>query len=178
MANGVSTWTIPNVNVPPSDVLVTSNKGGVDSEDVVITGAEDASAQVVATITGDTNAVQIGQAVSLDGLASTGTITNYAWSVTPTTGATLTGTGSARTFTATAAGVYTVSMTVTGAARATPRPTPTRSRSPSASATPVANAGPDQIGRRPDLDGDPGRHRRRRSPRRSAGLQTGGPAVT
>ena len=49
-------------------MLVTSNKGGVDSEDVVITGAEDPSAQVVATITGDTNAVQMGQAVSLDGL--------------------------------------------------------------------------------------------------------------
>ena len=104
VANGVSTWTIPNVAVPPSDVLVTSNRGGVDSEDVVITGAEDPAAQVVATITGDTNAVQIGQAVSLDGLASTGTVTSYAWSVTPTTGATLTGTGSARTFTATRSG--------------------------------------------------------------------------
>ncbi len=52
VANGVSTWTIPNVAVPPSDVLVTSNRGGVDSEDVVITGAEDPAAQVVATITG------------------------------------------------------------------------------------------------------------------------------
>ena len=34
-------WTVPSVNVPPSDVLVTSDKGGVDSDDVVITGAED-----------------------------------------------------------------------------------------------------------------------------------------
>ena len=115
VANGVSTWTIPNVAVPPSDVLVTSNRGGVDSEDVVIKGAEDPAAQVVATITGDTNTVQIGQAVSLDGLASTGTVTNYAWSVTPTTGATLTGTGAARTFTASAAGEYAVKLTVTGA---------------------------------------------------------------
>ena len=101
MVNGVSTWSIPNVNVPPSDVLVTSNKGGVDSEDVVITGGQDASAQVVAVITGDTNAVQVGQSVSLDGLASTGTVTGYAFSVSPA-GATLTGTGSARTFIATA----------------------------------------------------------------------------
>ena len=83
VVNGVSTWTIPNVNVPPSDVLVTSNKGGVDSEDVVITGAQDAAAQVVAVITGDTNAVQVGQPVSLDGLASTGTVTGYALSVSP-----------------------------------------------------------------------------------------------
>ena len=145
VANGVSTWTIPNVAVPPSDVLVTSNRGGVDSEDVVITGAEDPAAQVVATITGDTNTVQIGQAVSLDGLASTGTVTNYAWSVTPTTGASLTGTGAARTFTATAAGDYTVKMTVTGAQGFTSTDTFKITVS-DASATPVADAGPDQVG--------------------------------
>ncbi len=145
VANGVSTWTIPNVAVPPSDVLVTSNRGGVDSEDVVITGAEDPAAQVVATITGDTNTVQIGQAVSLDGLASTGTVTNYAWSVTPTTGASLTGTGAARTFTATAAGDYTVKMTVTGAQGFTSTDTFKITVS-DASATPVADAGPAQVG--------------------------------
>ena len=145
-ANGVSTWSIPNVNVPPSDVLVTSNKGGVDSEDVVITGAEDPSAQVVATITGDTNAVQIGQAVSLDGLASTGSITSYAWSVSPTTSASLTGTGSARTFSASAAGVYTVSMTVTGAGAGNTSTDTFKITVSSANAAPAANAGADQTG--------------------------------
>ena len=146
LANGVSTWSIPNVNVPPSDVLVTSNKGGVDNDDVVITGAEDPSAQVVATITGDTNAVQMGQAVSLDGLASTGSITNYAWSVSPTTGATLTGTGSARTFSASTAGVYTVSMTVTGAGAGNTSTDTFKITVSSPTAPPVANAGPDQNG--------------------------------
>ena len=103
-SGGVTTWTVPNLPVPPSEVLVTSNKGGVDSEDVVITGAEDPSAQVVATITGDTNSVQVGQAVTLDALASVGTITSYNWSVSPA--ASLTGTGGSRTFTATTPGTY------------------------------------------------------------------------
>ncbi len=83
-ANNVKTWTIANVPVPPADVMVTSSKGGVGTEDVVITGAEDPSAQVVATIAADTNAVQTGQQVTLDGLASVGTISSYAWSVSPT----------------------------------------------------------------------------------------------
>jgi hypothetical protein len=177
VANGVSTWSIPSVNVPPSDVLVTSDKGGVDSEDVVITGAEDPSAQVVATITGDTNAVQIGQAVSLDGLASTGSINSYAWSVSPTTGATLTGTGSARTFSATAAGVYTVSMTVAGAGAGNTSTDTFKITVSSPSAPPSANAGPDQAGVVPTstvtLDGTGSTFAST-----FAWVQTGGPAVT
>jgi hypothetical protein len=177
VANGVSTWSIPSVNVPPSDVLVTSNKGGVDSEDVVITGAEDPSAAVVATISGDTNAVQVGQAVSLDGLASTGTINSYAWSVSPTAGATLTGTGSARTFSASAAGVYTVSMTVTGAGAGNTSTDTFKITVSSPSAPPVANAGPDQNGVVPTstvtLDGTGSTFASTFS-----WLQTGGPAVT
>ena len=177
LANGVSTWSIPNVNVPPSDVLVTSDKGGVDNDDVVITGSEDPSAQVVATITGDTNAVQIGQAVSLDGLASTGTINSFAWSVAPTTGATLTGTGSARTFTATAAGVYTVSLTVTGAGAGNSSTDTFKITVSSPSAPPVANAGPDQTGVVPTstvtLDGTGSTFAST-----FAWTQTGGPAVT
>ena len=177
IANGVSTWSIPNVNVPPSDVLVTSNKGGVDSDDVVITGAEDPSAQVVATISGDTNAVQVGQAVSLDGLASTGSITSYAWSVTPTTGATLTGTGSARTFSASTAGVYTVSMTVTGAGAGNTSTDTFKITVSSPSAPPVANAGPDQTGVVPTstvtLDGTGSTFAST-----FAWTQTGGPTIT
>ena len=128
VANGVTTWTIPTLDVPPADVLVTSDKGGVDTEDVVITGAEDASVGVVAAIQGDLNTVQIGQTVTLDGLASTGTITGYNWTVTPA-GATVTpvaADGSSVTFKATAAEPtrwHSRSM-----ARATPAPTATRSR--------------------------------------------------
>ncbi len=175
VANGISTWTIPNVNVPPSDAMVTSNKGGVDSEDVVITGGQDAAAQVVAVITGDTNSVQVGQSVSLDGLASTGTVTGTTFSVSPA-GATLTGTGSARTFIATSPGVYTVSMTVTGAGGFTSTDKFVITVS-DASATPVADAGPDQIGATPTstvtLDGTGSKFAST-----FAWLQTGGPAVT
>src|SRR4051794_20545395 len=175
IANGVSSWSIPNVNVPPSDVMVTSNKGGVDSEDVVITGSEDPSAQVVATITGSANAVQVGQAVSLDGLASTGSITNYAWSVSPNTS--LTGAGAARTFSATTAGVYTVSMTVTGAGAGNTSTDTFKITVSDPSAPPVSNAGPDQAGVVPTstvtLNGTGSTFAST-----FAWLQTGGPAVT
>jgi len=177
VANGISSWSIPNVNVPPSDVLVTSDKGGVDTEDVVITGAEDPSAQVVATITGSSHDVQVGQAVSLDGLASTGSITSYSWSVSPTAGASLTGTGSARTFSATTGGVYTVSMTVTGAGAGNTSTDTFKITVSSPSAPPVANAGPDQAGVVPTstvtLDGTGSTFASTYS-----WLQTGGPAVT
>ena len=127
-------------------MLVTSDKGGVDTEDVVITGAEDASVGVVATIQGDLNTVQIGQTVTLDGLASTGTITGYNWSVTPA-GATVTpvaADGSSVTFKATAAGTYTVALTVNGKSNSsTDRYT---IEVLSGNAEPVANAGPDQPG--------------------------------
>jgi hypothetical protein len=144
VANGVTTWTIPALDVPPADVIVTSNKGGVDTEDAVITGAEDPSVGVVATIRADLNTVQIGQTVTLDGLASTGTVTGYSWSVTPA-GATLTGTvPESRTFKATAAGTYTVALTVTGKSNSsTDRYT---IEVLSSNADPVADAGPDQPG--------------------------------
>lgn len=176
IANGVSSWSIPNVNVPPSDVMVTSNKGGVDSEDVVITGSQDTAVQVVATITGGASAVQTGQSVALDALASTGTITSYTWSVSPTTGASLTGTGSARTFVATAAGVYTVSLTITGALGFSSTDTFKITVS-DPSAPPVSNAGPDQVGVVPTstvtLNGTGSTFAST-----FAWLQTGGPAVT
>ncbi len=115
-ANGAVTWTFPGQPVPPDDVTVTSDRGGVGTEDVVITGADDPSAAVVATITGDTHAAQVGQNVSLDALASAGTITSYSWSVTPANGASLNGANATgKTFNATAPGTYTVKLTVTGA---------------------------------------------------------------
>jgi hypothetical protein len=144
VANGVTTWTVPKLEVPPADVIVTSNNGGVDTEDAVITGAEDPSVGVVATIRADSNTVQIGQTVTLDGLASTGTVTGYAWSVSPD-GATLTGTvPESRTFKATAAGTYTVALTVNGKSNSsTDRYT---IEVLSSNADPVADAGPDQPG--------------------------------
>jgi len=176
-ANGVKSWTISGVDVPPADVTVTSDRGGVGTEDVVITGAENPSAQVVATISGDTNSVQVGQAVTLDGLASTGTITSYAWSVNPTTNATLTGTGSARTFSATAAGTYKVNLTVTGSGAGNTDSDEFTITVADPNAAPVANAGPDQAGVVPTstvtLDGTGSKYAST-----YAWTQTGGPAVT
>ena len=146
VANGVTTWTIPALDVPPADVIVTSDKGGVDTEDVVITGAEDASVGVVAAITGDLSQVQIGQTVTLDGLASTGTITGYAWSVSPA-GATVSPVatdGSSVTFKATAAGNYVVKLVVTGKSNTSTATYDVEVLS--GNADPVANAGPDQLG--------------------------------
>ena len=146
VANGVTTWTIPALDVPPADVLVTSDKGGVDTEDVVITGAEDASVGVVAIINGDLDTVQIGQTVTLDGLASTGTVTGYSWSVSPA-GATVTpvaADGSSVTFKATAAGSYTVKLTATGKNNTSTATYPIEVLS--GNAEPVANAGADQPG--------------------------------
>ena len=174
-SGGVTTWTVPNLPVPPSEVLVTSNKGGVDSEDVVITGAEDPSAQVVATITGDTNSVQVGQAVTLDALASVGTITSYNWSVSPA--ASLTGTGGSRTFSATTPGTYVVTLTVAGNGAgntSTDRYTVTVS---DPAAPPVADAGANQTGIVPTstvtLDGTASKFASS-----FAWVQSGGPAVT
>src|SRR3954462_3492653 len=115
VVNGVTTWTIPALDVPPAEVMVTSNKGGVDTDDVVITGAEDKAAGVVALISGDANTVQVGQTVTLDALSSTGTITGYSWSVSPA-GATLSTVPdpASATFKATAPGIYDVALTVTG----------------------------------------------------------------
>jgi hypothetical protein len=147
VTNGVSKWTLPTLNVPPAEVMVTSDRGGVDSEDVVITGAEDPAVGVQSVITADTTAVQTNQTVTLDGLSSTGTVTGFAWNiVSPATGATLTNVaadGSSVTFKATAAGTYDVALTVTGKAN-----TSTSHVSivvSTANAAPVADAGPDQL---------------------------------
>ncbi|MFL6132252.1 MAG: PKD domain-containing protein, partial [Nocardioidaceae bacterium] len=143
---GTTSWSIPGLEVPPADVIVTSDKGGVDTDDVVITGAEDPSVGVVAAITGDANTVQIGQTVTLDGLSSTGTITGYDWSVSPT-GAALfpvATDGSSVTFRANVAGTFTVKLTVTGKNNTDTATYPIEVLS--GSAEPVANAGPDQVG--------------------------------
>jgi hypothetical protein len=177
-ANGAVTWTFPGLPVPPDDVTVTSDRGGVGTEDVVITGADDPSAAVVATITGDTHAAQVGQSVSLDALASAGTITSYSWSVTPATGASLNGVNATgRTFNATAPGTYTVKLTVTGAGAGNTSSDTWVIDVSDPAALPVANAGPDQLNVTPTstvtLDGTASKFASTYS-----WVQTAGPALT
>ncbi|HEY4569400.1 MAG TPA: hypothetical protein VIH10_08035, partial [Kribbella sp.] len=84
--------------------------------------------------------------VTLDGTASSGTITSSAFSMTGPAGATLTGTGLTRTFKATAAGTYVVKLTVTGAGTGNTSTATTTINVSDAGAAPVADAGPDQLG--------------------------------
>jgi hypothetical protein len=158
-ANGVTNWSIPTLAVPPSDVIVTSDKGGVDTEDVVITGAEDPAVGVVANITADTTDLQVNQTATLDGLASSGSVTGYDWTIlSPASGGTLTPVatdGSSVTFKASATGTYTVQLTVSGKSNTSTATVDLTVAS--ANAAPIANAGPDQLGVTPtsvvNLDG-------------------------
>jgi hypothetical protein len=145
-ATGATTWTFANLPVPPDNVTVTSDKGGVGTGDVVITGADNPAADVVATLVPDSTAVQVGQTISVDGTTSAGTITGSSFSMTPATGATLTGTGLVRSFRATTAGSYTVSLTVTGNGAGNTSTDKVTIVASDPTAPPVANAGPDQTG--------------------------------
>jgi hypothetical protein len=145
-ATGAVTWNFPGLPVPPDNVTVTSDKGGVGTDDVVITGADNPAADVVATIVPDTTSVQVGQTITLDGTTSAGTITGSSFSMTPATGATLTGTGLTRTFKATTAGSYIVSLTVTGTGTGNTSTDKVTIVASDPSAPPVADAGPDQVG--------------------------------
>ena len=53
-------FTVPTIAVPPADVTVTSTKGGTDSDDVVITGADFTAVQVVASISTDVDQRRCG----------------------------------------------------------------------------------------------------------------------
>jgi PKD repeat protein len=176
-ATGATTWTFANLPVPPDNVTVSSDKGGVGIGDVVITGADNPAADVVATLTASANAVQVGQTVSLDGTSSSGTITGSSFSMTPSSGATLTGTGLSRTFNASAAGTYTVTLTVTGAGTANTSTDKATIVVSDANAAPVADAGPDQLGVVPTsvvtLDGSASKFAST-----YAWTQTAGPALT
>ncbi len=147
VAQGRTTWTIPNLAVPPPEVTVTSAEGGSDSDDVVVTGGEDTALDVTAVITSDATQVQTNQTLTLDGLASAGTVSSYAWSVTPATGARLTpvgANGSSVTFVATAAGTYEVALTVSGRSSTSTARTTITVASPNVA--PVADAGADLAG--------------------------------
>ena len=144
-STGSVTWTFPNQGVPLDEVTVTSDKGGVDTEDVVITGTDDPSAAVVATLVPDATAAQTGQTLTLDATTSAGTITGYSFSVSPTAGATLTGTGPSRTFVATAAGTYVITLTVTGSGAGNTSTDKVTIVVSDPAAPPVADAGPNQV---------------------------------
>jgi PKD repeat protein len=142
------TFTVNNVSVPPADVVVTSSKGGTDDDDVVITGTDFTAVQVVASIAADVTSVAVGQAVTLDGTNSTGTISNFAWTQTGGSAVSFTANAPSITFTPTIAGSYSFKLTVTGAGAGNTS-SDNISFNVIGSATPVANAGPDQLNMAP-----------------------------
>jgi hypothetical protein len=140
------TFTVANLPVPPSDAVVTSSSGGSDDDDVVITGTDFASAQVVAAISTDATSVASGQAVTLDGTGSTGTVNTFAWTQTAGPAVTFTAGAPSITFTPTVATPTTFSfkLVVTGTGvNNTAFDTININVVPAA--TPKANAGPDQL---------------------------------
>ena len=139
-----STFTVDNVAVPPADAVVTSSKGGTDDDDIVITGADFGSLQVVAAIGTDATSVATNQAVTLDGTGSTGTITTYAWTQTAGPALTFAAAAPSITFTPTVAGTYGFKLTVTGSG-VNNSASDNITLNVVAAATPVADAGPDQV---------------------------------
>jgi hypothetical protein len=148
VSNGAVTWTIPNVNVPPANAVVTSDKGGVATSDVVVTGSQSAAVQVKATISASSNSVQVGAPVSLDSTLSTGTISSRSWAITagPAGAALSSATAAGTTFTAPAPGTYTVQLTVNGTGTGNTSTDTVTLTVSDANAAPVADAGPDQTG--------------------------------
>lgn len=137
-------FTVTGLAIPPAEVNVTSSSGGADSDDVVITGADFRSNDVVASVDTASTSITLGQPVTLDGTGSTGTITSYAWAVTQPNGSVLTGSGPSFTFTPNAVGSYNAKLTVTGAGAGNTS-SDTLSLNVVGSTAPVANAGDDQL---------------------------------
>lgn len=149
-SNNARTFTVNNVDAPPSEVVVTSNKGGFDTDDVIVNGNDLPSAQVVADLTATTTDIPVGQALNLDATASQGTVTSSTWTVTrngdPVTGVLSPSGLLSRTFTPSADGVYEVTITVVGPGNGN-TDTETLTIHVAAGATlPQANAGENQIG--------------------------------
>jgi hypothetical protein len=141
LSNGKATF--PAVNAPPATVKVISTRGGSDSSAITASGAGFTAAPPVAYFPAPANS-QVGQPVPLDGTASTGDITTYAWStsdgtVTPST------LGHA-IWTPSANGPATISLTVSGPG-GTSLPM-TNTVAVAVAASTVADAGPDQTAMR------------------------------
>jgi hypothetical protein len=128
----------PNT-APPAFVRVTSSAGGSDSSTLAVTGAGFGALAPIARFTLPA-AAQVGQPIPLDGSASTGNITSYAWSTT--NGTVTPATGVASTWTPATAGAATVTLTVTTTTGATSFVTNSATVTPAAGVT--ANAGPPQ----------------------------------
>jgi hypothetical protein len=140
------TFTVTGLAVPPSDAVVTSSSGGTDDDDVVITGTDFASAQVVAAISTDATSVASGQAVTLDGTGSTGTITSFAWTQTAGPAVTFTANAPSITFTPTVTTPTVLSFKLVVAGTGVNNTaSDTININVVPAAAPVANAGPDQL---------------------------------
>jgi hypothetical protein len=141
-------FSVSGLAIPPADVSVSSAKGGSDSDDVVITGTDFRSNDVVASVNTNSTSISVGQPVTLDGTGSTGTINSFAWSVTQPNGSVLTGTGPSFTFTPSLVGSYNAKLTVTGTGTGNTS-TDNLSLNVVGSTAPVANAGADQLNMAP-----------------------------
>lgn len=109
------TLTATNVDAPPSSVTVTSSAGGSLTVPVLVTGAATPPVPITA-MAGPDQSVQPGAKVTLDGTASSGGISSYAWDAP--SGISLTGAGTATpSFTApTTPGDYLFTLRVSGPA--------------------------------------------------------------
>ncbi len=143
-SNGVRTFVVPDLPAPPAEVTVMSDQNGRDGDDVVITGGEFDSAQVVAAITADTNEISVGQTLTFDSIASQGTIVGREWSVT-NGGSLTTPTAQSTTLTPGQPGDYVVTLRVTGPGTSNTDTATFTVHVSGAATPPVANAGVDQL---------------------------------
>jgi hypothetical protein len=148
LSGSSTTFTVSGISVPPSDVLVTSAKGGTDGDDVVITGTDFSAVQVVASIGTDSTNVASGQVVTLDGTGSTGTINSFAWLQTGGPAVSFSATAPSISFTPTVAGSYSFKLTVTGVGTGNTS-SDNISINVVGTALPVADAGADQLNMAP-----------------------------
>ena len=144
-----TTFKVAGLAVPPASVLVSSSKGGSDDDDVVIIGSDFTAVQVVASIGIDSNSVAAGQAVTLDGTGSTGTINSFAWTQTGGPAVTFVANAQSISFTPMVAGSYSFKLTVTGAGAGNTSTANISFNVVGSNTTPVANAGADQFNMAP-----------------------------
>jgi len=154
---GTYSFSVANVTVPPVEVSVISSAGGVDSDDVVITGGGLAPVPLVSVVGVPPGPLMPGQGFTLDGSSSTGSPDAYVWTqtggalippfdgVTPVQGAVISGLTAPDL--GTAGGQLTFSLTVVrGAEMSVPTEVVVDISGISAAQAPVADAGPDQLG--------------------------------
>ncbi|WP_088287801.1 hypothetical protein [Kineosporia sp. A_224] len=117
--DNVHTFTVDALPAPPAEVVVRSDKGGLDTDDVLVVGGVNVPTAVDAVITALKTSLRLGEGVVVDSSASTGDVVTAEWKALKNSGnvdvsALLTGAGPTRTFTPTETGTFTVSLTLTG----------------------------------------------------------------